>query len=223
MKIMNDIYIWVRDHRVHHKFVDTDADPHNIQRGFFFAHMGWLLCKKHPDVIEKGKTVDMSDILADPIANFQRKYFKSLVFLVSFVIPTLFGVYVLEESLVMSFCFLVMARYVISLHATWTVNSLAHYTGYQTFDASQEARENLLVSILTSGEGWHNYHHVFPWDYSTSELGYYYNLTKLFIDLMAKIGQAYDLRSATTVQIDRKKLQGDGFHRWYTVKRLHED
>ncbi|GBN10045.1 Acyl-CoA Delta(11) desaturase, partial [Araneus ventricosus] len=52
----NDIYEWCRDHRVHHKFTETDADPHNIKRGFFFAHMGWLMCKKHPDVAKKGKT-----------------------------------------------------------------------------------------------------------------------------------------------------------------------
>ncbi|KFM61122.1 Acyl-CoA desaturase 1, partial [Stegodyphus mimosarum] len=49
----NDIYEWCRDHRVHHKFTETDADPHNIKRGFFFAHMGWLMCRKHPAVASK--------------------------------------------------------------------------------------------------------------------------------------------------------------------------
>jgi hypothetical protein len=37
--MQNSIYIWTRDHRVHHKYTDTDADPHNINRGFFFAHV----------------------------------------------------------------------------------------------------------------------------------------------------------------------------------------
>ena len=41
--------------------------------GFFFSHIGWLLCKKHPDVIEKGKGLDISDLLADPVLMFQRK------------------------------------------------------------------------------------------------------------------------------------------------------
>ncbi len=36
----NSIYVWVRDHRVHHKHSETDADPHNSSRGFFFAHVG---------------------------------------------------------------------------------------------------------------------------------------------------------------------------------------
>jgi stearoyl-CoA desaturase (Delta-9 desaturase) len=64
---------WARDHRVHHKFTDTNADPYNSRRGFFFAHMGWLMCKKHPDVVEQGRKVDMSDLEADPHLKLQQK------------------------------------------------------------------------------------------------------------------------------------------------------
>ena len=69
----NSIYEWARDHRVHHKYSDTDADPHNSSRGFFFSHVGWLLVKKHPDVISKGQKIDLSDIKADPIVMFQKR------------------------------------------------------------------------------------------------------------------------------------------------------
>lgn len=52
--------------------------------------------------------------------------------------------------------------------------------------------ENKFVSILAFGEGFHNYHHVFPWDYKTSEFGFYsLNLTKAFIDFFAKIGKIF--------------------------------
>ena len=71
--LQNDVYEWVRDHRVHHKFTDTDADPHNSNRGFFFSHMGWLLVKKHRDGYTKGKGVPMDDVAADPVVMFQRK------------------------------------------------------------------------------------------------------------------------------------------------------
>ena len=37
--LQNDLYEWCRDHRVHHKWSDTDADPHNANRGFFFSHV----------------------------------------------------------------------------------------------------------------------------------------------------------------------------------------
>lgn len=63
MALQNDIYDWSRDHRVHHKFSETDGDPHNAKRGFFFSHVGWLLCKKHPDVLNKGKILLKATIL----------------------------------------------------------------------------------------------------------------------------------------------------------------
>lgn len=73
----NHIYEWSRDHRVHHKYSETDADPHNAKRGFFFAHVGWLLCRKHPEVINKGKTISYDDLLRDPIVVFQRRLVNS--------------------------------------------------------------------------------------------------------------------------------------------------
>jgi len=50
----NSIYIWARDHRVHHKHSDTDADPYNINRGFLFSHLGSYVMKKSPEFKEKG-------------------------------------------------------------------------------------------------------------------------------------------------------------------------
>jgi len=73
----NDIFEWARDHRVHHKYSETDADPHNAKRGFFFSHVGWLLVKKHPDVIKKGQQLDLSDLYEDKIVMFQRRYEES--------------------------------------------------------------------------------------------------------------------------------------------------
>jgi hypothetical protein len=56
----------------HHS--ETDADPHNSNRGFFFAHVGWLMLQKHPEVIKKGRAIDMSDVLADPVIQFHQKW-----------------------------------------------------------------------------------------------------------------------------------------------------
>lgn len=59
--------------------------------------------------------------------------------------------------------------------------------------------EGLITSVLTLGEGWHNYHHTFPWDYKASEFGpsMYCISTTAFINLCAKIGWAYDLKQAS--------------------------
>lgn len=70
----NRIFNWTRDHRVHHKYTDTVADPHDTNRGFWFSHVGWLTLKKRPDVRKKGKGIDMSDIINDPVVRFFDKY-----------------------------------------------------------------------------------------------------------------------------------------------------
>ncbi|PRD34015.1 UNVERIFIED_CONTAM: Stearoyl-CoA desaturase 5 [Trichonephila clavipes] len=219
----NDIFEWCRDHRVHHKFTETNADPHNIKRGFFFAHMGWLMCKKHPDVITKGKTIYLDDLWADPIVRFHRKFYIPMIMFFCFYLPTMIPAWCWGESAWNSFFIAALGRYCYSLNCTWLVNSAAHRYGDQPYDKYIEARENPIVSFLGLGEGWHNYHHVFPWDYATSELGYTLNLTKVFIDFMAMIGQAYDLKSTHTELIKSRKLKtGDGTRMKYVEENEHE-
>ena len=59
--------------------------------------------------------------------------------------------------------------------------------------------------------GFHNYHHTFPWDYRTSELGWKINLTSIFIECMAYIGQAYDLKTVPEHVVKKRMLRtGDG-------------
>lgn len=73
MAFQNHVIEWARDHRCHHKWTDTDADPHNTHRGFFFSHMGWLMMKKHPKIREMGAKLDMSDLENNPLLAFQKK------------------------------------------------------------------------------------------------------------------------------------------------------
>jgi len=205
MALQNDIYEWSRDHRVHHRYSETDADPHNANRGFFFAHMGWLLCKKHPEVISKGKLVDMSDLWTDPIVRFQRKHYYLMVAIFWFLIPISIPVYYFEETLFNSIL-LNIYRYVLSLQNTWLVNSLAHMRGYKPYDKNINPRENHSVVYLSLGEGYHNYHHTFPWDYSASEYGWKdnYNPATAFIDFFAWIGWAYDRKVPSKESIEKR-------------------
>ena len=83
------IFHWARDHRVHHKHSETTADPHNAQRGFFYAHVGWLLCKKHPDVVKEGKKLDFNDLKRDGFVMFQRKLDPWFTMFMCFVFPGL--------------------------------------------------------------------------------------------------------------------------------------
>ncbi|KAK0164233.1 hypothetical protein PV328_002884 [Microctonus aethiopoides] len=207
----NHIYEWVRDHRVHHKFTDTDADPHNAKRGFFFSHMGWLLVRKHPDVITKGKTVDMSDLEKDPVIVWQRRLYIILMPLFCFLLPTWLPIYLWNERPLYAW-YATVFRYTLSLNLTWLVNSAAHMWGMKPYDSSISPTDSLRIGIAAFGEGWHNYHHVFPWDYKAAELGNYrVNFTTAFIDFFAYIGQAYDLKTVSTKMVERRAARtGDG-------------
>ncbi|XP_066580887.1 acyl-CoA Delta-9 desaturase [Prorops nasuta] len=210
----NTIYDWVRDHRVHHKYSETDADPHNSNRGFFFAHVGWLMMKKHPEVIKKGQKIDMSDVLADPVVIFSQKYFTILKILFAFVLPTIIPVYGWRETWARAIISQCLIRYPITLNSTWSVNSAAHLWGTKPYDRYINPVENRAVALVAFGEGWHNYHHAFPWDYKAAELGNYrLNITTGLIDMFSKIGWAYDLRRASNELVKSVVAnKGDGSH-----------
>lgn len=210
----NTLYDWVRDHRVHHKYSETIADPHNANRGFFFAHVGWLMLHKHPEVIKKGRVIDMTDILADPVVQFQQKYFAPLKIMFCFILPTLVPVYFWNETWFFAIISQCIIRYTSSLNFTWSVNSAAHMFGTKPYDEKIMPTENRLVALFAMGEGWHNYHHVFPWDWKAAELGNFgLNVTTMYLTLMHKLGLIYDLREPSKELVKRTIINhGDGTH-----------
>ncbi|KAM6177413.1 LOW QUALITY PROTEIN: stearoyl-CoA desaturase 5 [Erethizon dorsatum] len=193
MAFQNDIFEWARDHRAHHKYSEMDADPHNTHG--FISHIGWLLVRKHPDVIQKGKKLDVADLLADPVVQFHRKYYKISVVLMCFVVPTLVPWYNWGESLWNSY-FLATILPAIALNGM-LINSVAHMYGNQPYDKHISPQQNLLITLGAIGGGFHNYHHTFPFDYSASELALNFNPTTWFIDFMCLLGLATDRKQAT--------------------------
>ena len=203
ISFQNDILEWCRDHRVHHKFTETDADPHDARRGFFFAHMGWLMMRKHPEVLLKGRVVDMSDLRNDPVVMFQHKYYYILALIMSVFVPTIIPWYFWNEKLVYSFLMCGAFRYICTLHVTWLVNSAAHLFGKRPYDRKINPAENWFVSLSAIGEGFHNYHHTFPYDYAASEWGPTMNITTCFIDFCGALGLVYDRKQVSSNAITR--------------------
>ncbi|XP_048590652.1 stearoyl-CoA desaturase 5-like isoform X2 [Nematostella vectensis] len=208
MAAQNDIFEWSRDHRVHHKYSETDADPHNAKRGFFFSHVGWLMQRKHPDVIRKGKGIDLSDLYADSVVMFQRRHYKKISMLMCVLIPTLVPS-LWGESLWNAYFTSFALRYVITLNVTWCVNSIAHMWGDKPYDVTINPAENLFVTLATSGEGYHNYHHTFPQDYAASEFGTRLNMSTRLIDMWAAMGLVSD-RKVVPKETIRKRMMRTG-------------
>jgi stearoyl-CoA desaturase (delta-9 desaturase) len=197
MANQGSIYHWCRDHRVHHKHSDTPADPHNASRGFFFSHIGWLMLKKDPAVIRAGKELDFTDLQSDSFVAFQESMDPWWNLSMCFVLPAVIAKYGWGENFWNGFFVAGALRYVFVLHCTWCVNSVAHLIGTRPYDPKILPAENVWVSILAVGEGWHNWHHAYPFDYAASEyFSSRYNPTKLFLDGMVFLGLASEPKSA---------------------------
>ncbi|XP_052756131.1 acyl-CoA Delta-9 desaturase-like [Galleria mellonella] len=222
MAFQHPVLRWARDHRAHHKYSDTDADPYNATRGFFFSHIGWLLLRKHPEVKTKGQQIDLSDLYADPVLRYQEKYYMPLMLVTCFIlptyIPTLWG-----ETAWNAFFVCAVFRFIVGMNVTWLINSAAHKWGYRPYDKNINPGDDKILALMVLGEGYHNYHHTFPWDYRTAELGAPLNLTTRFINLMAKIGWAYDMKSVSKEVIEKRKMRtGDNNHEEHEINNSVE-
>lgn len=180
------------------EFLQTNADPYNAKRGFFFAHVGWLFVKKHKDVIEAGKKLNYDDLAADSTVRFQRALDPWFSLFMCFIMPSSVPM-LWSENFWNGFWVSGALRYVIVLHFTWSVNSFAHLYGDRPYDPLSNPAENLLVSIVALGEGWHNWHHKYPFDYAASEFGVdqQFNPTKMFIDACYLLGLVTDCKRGT--------------------------
>ncbi|XP_053611892.1 acyl-CoA Delta(11) desaturase-like [Plodia interpunctella] len=208
----NSIKQWVRDHRIHHKYSDTDADPHNANRGLFFSHIGWLMMKKNDKVLQAGKQIDMSDIDNDiKILHIYEKYFNFFKLLFCYILPTSLGIWLWDENWRCAVAWQCFIRFLSMFHSELTVNSLAHAYGYKPLSMNIVPTENRFVATCTFGEGWHNYHHAFPFDYKAAEHFDFFNWATRIIQFCEKIGWAYDLRQATPEMINSiANRLGDG-------------
>lgn len=204
------IFHWARDHRTHHFHSETVADPHDAIRGFWFAHMGWLYLKKDPRVAEAGRKVNVDDLKADWPVMFQHRNDPWWNFVWCFFIPGFVAQLAWGETFWNGFFVPGCLRYVWVLHCTWMVNSGAHLWGGRPYDPQSNPAENKLVAILSIGEGWHNWHHKYPFDYAASEYGILtqFNPTKLVIDVCAAVGLVSDRKRATAMwKRERSKMQ----------------
>jgi stearoyl-CoA desaturase (delta-9 desaturase) len=158
------IWHWSRDHRTHHFHSETVADPHDAIRGFIFAHIGWLYLKKDKRVGEAGAKVNMDDLRQDGFVMFQKKWDPYWNILWCFAFPAIVASYGWGESGAVGVFVPGAVRYVWVLHMTWFVNSAAHLWGERPYDPKSNPAENPLVAIASIGEGWHNWHHKYPFD-----------------------------------------------------------
>lgn len=202
--IQNSILIWGRDHRVHHRFVDTEKDPYNINRGFWYAHLGWMLLYEEPKVDLESYGRDFEN---DPIVMFQHKYYLPIALGMCFALPTLLGW--AFGSALGGFVIVGALRLVCVHHVTFFINSWCHMWGTQTYSDKQTARDSVLMAFATMGEGYHNYHHIFANDYRNGIRWYHWDPTKWFIRFCGWLGLATNLQRIPMQKIVKLQMEMD--------------
>ena len=197
----NSALLWAADHRYHHRFVDGKDDPYNIRLGFWFAHVGWVVLKRRDYAM---RTKGINDLLRDPMVSWQNRFYLPIALGLGGVVPLIIG-YFLGDAIG---CFLLagVARTALVHHSTFLINSAAHYIGKQPYSLENTSRDNPYIAILTLGEGYHNFHHRFQYDYRNGVRWYDLDPTKWLIKSLQVTRLADNLRRASEVDIFQARL-----------------
>lgn len=202
--VQNSALKWCVDHRRHHSNTDQEADPYNIKRGLWWAHIGWVLHLPKEKSRAQGEAARFGhDLASDRLVCFQHRYYLPLAFAGCVIVPAGLGALwgdALGGVLVAGFL-----RLAVQWQITFALNSFAHSYGSQPYSVKSSARDNVLIALLTFGEGYHNYHHRFPSDYRNGVRWYQYDPTKWFVWLLARIGLAWDLHKSPQEAIRRAR------------------
>ena len=94
-----------------------------------------------------------------------------------------------------------VARVVMVQHATFCINSLCHMIGKRPYSTNHSARDSWIAAIFTMGEGYHNYHHEFQWDYRNGVKAWQLDPSKWIIWLLSKFGLTGDLKRVPNERI----------------------
>jgi stearoyl-CoA desaturase (delta-9 desaturase) len=205
MSLQNSILVWSARHRIHHRDVDdNDKDPYSIGRGFWFAHIGWML-KDYPS-----GEIDLSvvpDLQKDPVVAWQHRWYWTLVWVTNLGVPLFLGW--LTGDMLGMFLLAGVARLVLNHHVTFFINSLAHMWGRQPYTDENSARDQHFLALITYGEGYHNYHHMFQNDYRCGIRWWHLDINKWFISTCALLGLVKNRRRAPMFKVLRARLNMD--------------
>ena len=187
---------WAAHHRRHHAHSDTPADLHSPAiRGFWWSHLGWFLCRKY----DKTDLVLIRDLAEHRELRFLDRFYwlppaslAVLMFGIGKVLQVLAPETGTSASQMLVWGFLIST--VLVYHGTFIVNSLTHVFGGRRFPTKDDSRNNLLIALVTLGEGWHNNHHYAP---SSERQGFYWweiDVSHFVLITLSWCGLVWDLQ-----------------------------
>ena len=145
---------WAATHRTHHKYSDTELDPHRVSGASLFTKIRYWF-NYIPDHKVSPRVV--VDLLKDPYHKFFNKYY--------YVILVLWGLalYAIHPDV---FMYGYMVATMITLHTASWITVGAHLFGTNDNETDDSSKNSFLAGLYMWGEGWHNNHHAAPWSYA---------------------------------------------------------
>jgi fatty-acid desaturase len=177
---------WVAMHRVHHRYSDTEKDPHNSNRGFWYCHVLHLFEKDAHEMGEDHIGKYAPDLMADPYLRVLNKYWLGVA------VSGLVALYFIGGWGLVFWAGFV--RTVFTWHIMWFVNSASHMWGYRNYETRDRTVNCWWVGLLAAGEGWHNNHHAKPTAAAHGHRWYEFDLSYMIIRAMKAVGLAWDLK-----------------------------
>lgn len=194
---------WVGVHRRHHQFADAEPDPHSPQVSFWWAHMGWVFVEQPGEERDALAVRYAQDVLRDPLYSWLERHGWHLVvwiswplfFLGGFAGAIMAGQTAAEAARFGASVLIwgVFVRTVIDWHLTWLVNSVTHRWGYRSYPTADDSRNNFLIALVTSGEGFHNNHHADPRSARHGHRWWELDVAWLIIRALVAVGLATDV------------------------------
>ncbi len=202
MALQNSALVWCSGHRRHHVHVDDDdRDPYSAGLGFWFSHIGWMV-RDYPSGRQDFSNIP--DLRREPLLVLQHRFYVPLVLITNVGFPLAAGW--LVGDVWGTFLLAGVLRLVLSHHFTFFINSLAHMWGSRPYTDENTARDNPVLAVLTYGEGYHNFHHMFAHDYRNGVRWWQWDPTKWSIALLEWVGLARKLRRTPAFQVQRALL-----------------
>ena len=202
MALQNSILHWSSDHRIHHRHVDDDdKDPYSARKGLWFAHIGWML--REYQAHRYGDYSNCKDLQKDKVVMWQHKHYLAVVLASNFGITAFLGW--LNGDILGMVLIAGVFRLVMVHHVTFFINSLAHFWGRQPYTDKNSARDNGVLAFFTFGEGYHNYHHIFEYDYRNGIHWWQFDPTKWLIKGLSFIGLTSNLRTVPEERIEKAR------------------
>jgi stearoyl-CoA desaturase (delta-9 desaturase) len=204
MTVQNSILHWASDHRVHHRHVDeNDKDPYSAKKGFWYSHIGWMLREYQAHRYDNYE--NCRDLQKDKVVMWQHNHYIAIVLIANFGITALLGW--LNGSILGMILLAGVFRLVAVHHVTFFINSLAHLWGKQPYTENNTAKDNGVIALFTFGEGYHNYHHIFEYDYRNGIRWWQYDPTKWVIRGLSFFKLTWDLRRTPEERIEKARAE----------------